>query len=256
MTATWRPDRVPDELVAMTRRVGDPAADLVVLAEGNTSMRLPDGSFAVKISGARMDRAAADDFVIVDPADLLKVLDSHETTQHELTGALAVAGGPTPRRASIETLVHLAALEYGGASVVAHTHPTTVVGLLSVEQAEALWAAPVFPDEAVLLGRPAWVPYVEPGLALGRAVASAIRDYADAAGRPPRLVLLGNHGIVALGRSTEEVEAITTMCVKAARVRAVALGAGTLARLDPVAGWALAERRDERDRRLRLGGGS
>ena len=62
------------ELVSLTRRLGDPDADLVVLAEGNTSARLPDGTFAIKASGSRMDQATAGDFVIADPEPLLSAL--------------------------------------------------------------------------------------------------------------------------------------------------------------------------------------
>ncbi len=247
---------IPDELVTLTRTLGDPAADLVVLAEGNTSARLADGTFAVKASGARMDRATAGDFVVTDPEPLLTALADHRTTQDTLSGLLDA--GPDadgrPRRASIETLVHVGAIEYGGASWVAHTHPTAVVGLLAVDRAEALWTEPLFPDEAVVLGPPAWVPYAEPGLALGRSVVASISEYADREGVTPRLVLLGNHGIVALGSTPAEVEAITTMCVKAARVRSVALGAGGLAPLNGDDARTLAGRPDEAERRTRLGG--
>lgn len=250
-----RPD-VPAELVDLTRRLGDPAADLVVLAEGNTSARLPDGTFAVKASGSRMDTATAGDFVVADPGPLLDALADPDASQDTLTRLLSagVDGGGRPRRASIETLVHVAALEYGGATWVAHTHPTAVVGLLAVEEAEELWAAPLFPDEAVVVGPPAWVPYAEPGLALGRAVVASITEYAEREGAPPRLVLLGNHGIVALGATPAETEAVTAMCVKAARVRSVALGAGRPAPLDGGHARDLAGRPDEAERRVRLGG--
>ncbi|MCH6163526.1 class II aldolase/adducin family protein [Streptomyces marispadix] len=275
MSALWKPEAVPGELVALTRRLGDPAADLVVLAEGNTSTRLADGTFAVKTSGARMDTAGADDFVVVDPGELTGVLrpfgqgrdaggaDRNGVSggvpggQDELTGALAVHGpyeGP-PRRASVETLVHLAALEYADAAWVAHTHPTAVVGLLACAAAEELWSAPLFPDEAVVLGRPAWVPYAAPGLELGRAVAESLTRYREAEGVPPRLVLLGNHGIVALGQTPAEVEAVTAMCVKAARIRSIALAAGGLSPLDAGHAAALAGRGDEKERWTRLGSG-
>lgn len=287
MSALWRPEAVPEELVGLTRRLGDPAADLVVLAEGNTSTRLPDGTFAVKTSGARMDTAAAGDFVVVDPQELLEVMrpdamrprakgpsttalrapgadgtagagGGRRPTQDDVTEALAVRGtyeGPRVR-ASVETLVHLAALEYADATWVAHTHPTAVVGLLACAAAEELWSAPLFPDEAVVLGRPAWVPYAAPGLELGRTVAESLIRYREAEGVPPRLVLLGNHGIVALGRTPAEVEAVTTMCVKAARIRSIALGAGGAAPLEAGHAAALAGRGDERERWTRLGGGA
>lgn len=250
-----RPD-VPAELVDLTRRLGDPAADLVVLAEGNTSARLPDGTFAVKASGSRMNTATAADFVVADPEPLLDALADPGVSQDRLTRLLStgVDEGGRPRRASIETLVHVGALEYGGATWVAHTHPTAVVGLLAVEEAEELWAAPLFPDEAVVVGPPAWVPYAEPGLALGRAVIASISEYADREGTPPRLVLLANHGIVALGATPAETEAVTAMCVKAARVRSVALGAGRPLPLDETHARDLAGRPDETERRVRLGG--
>ena len=255
MSVDHRPADVPAELVDLTRRLGDPAADLVLLAEGNTSARLPDGTFAIKASGARMDEATADDFVIADPEPLLAVLSDPMASQEALTALLDAGPDESgrPRRASIETLVHLVALEYGQATWVAHTHPTAVVGQLASARAEELWAAPLFPDEAVVLGPPAWVPYAAPGLALGRAVVASVTEYAVREGHPPRLILLGNHGIVALGATPAETAAITMMCVKAARVRAFALATGRLAFLDGGHARALAGRGDEAERRARLG---
>jgi rhamnose utilization protein RhaD (predicted bifunctional aldolase and dehydrogenase) len=247
------PAAVPAALVELTLRIGDPARDLVSLAEGNTSTTV-DGELVVKASGARMDRATADDFVAVDIDAAAKVLADGRSTQDGLSTLLALAGAPRGRRASIETLVHVAAVHVGGATWVAHTHPTAVVGLVSVEEGERLWQAPLFPDEAVVVGRPAWVGYHEPGLALGRAVARSLADHADRHGSPPRLVLLGNHGIVALGRSPEEVEAVTTMAVKAARTRLIAGIAGTPRYLDAAGGDALAARADEVARRASLAG--
>jgi rhamnose utilization protein RhaD (predicted bifunctional aldolase and dehydrogenase) len=263
MTFALCPDEVPDELVALTRRIGDPAADLVVLAEGNTSLRLPDGRFVVKASGSRMDLAAAGDFVVGELPELVDVLERGDTDQETLSRLLSAreparAGGPERSggnriRASIETLVHVVALA-AGATWVAHTHPTAVVGLLAVREAEELWSAPLFPDEAVVLGEPVWVPYAAPGIALGTAVHAAVRDRLDRDGVAPRLVLLGNHGIVALGATATEVETITTMAVKAARVRSVGLGAGTLAPLDAAHARELSARPDEAARRTLLGG--
>jgi rhamnose utilization protein RhaD (predicted bifunctional aldolase and dehydrogenase) len=248
VTFTARPSDVPGELVELTRRLGDPAADLVVLAEGNTSTRLDGDRFAVKASGARMDAAEAEHFVVGELAELLAVLDGGAADQRTLTELLSAGGA----RASIETLVHVAALA-AGATWVAHTHPTAVVGLLAVAGAEELWAAPLFPDEAVVLGEPVWVPYAAPGLALGQAVHAAIRERCERDGVPPRLVLLGNHGIVALGATATEVETVTTMAVKAARVRGVALAAGTPAPLDRTHARELAGRPDEAARRTMLG---
>jgi rhamnose utilization protein RhaD (predicted bifunctional aldolase and dehydrogenase) len=258
VTFAHLPAEVPADLVSLTRRLGDPAADLVVLAEGNTSVRLPGDRFAVKASGSRMDVAEAGDFVVGELPELVDVLERGDADQETLSRLLSA--GPvrerteaTRHRASIETLVHVVALA-AGADWVAHTHPTALVGLLAVEQARELWEAPLFPDEAVVLGEPVWVPYAAPGIALGAGVHAAVRERLDRDGAPPRLVLLGNHGIVALGASAVEVETITTMAVKAARVRAVALGAGTPAPLGIDHARELAGRPDEAARRTLLGG--
>jgi rhamnose utilization protein RhaD (predicted bifunctional aldolase and dehydrogenase) len=249
VTFAVRPSEVPAELVALTRRIGDPAADLVVLAEGNTSTRLSDDRFVVKASGSRMDLAEAGDFVVGELPELVDVLERGGTDQETLSRLLSAGAGS---KASIETLVHVVALA-AGATWVAHTHPTAVVGLLAVREAEELWSAPLFPDEAVVLGEPVWVPYAAPGIALGAAVHTAVRERLDRDGVAPRLVLLGNHGIVALGATATEVETITTMAVKAARVRSVALGAGTMSPLGIAHARELAGRPDEAARRTRLG---
>jgi hypothetical protein len=58
----------------------------------------------------------------------------------------------------------------------------------------------LFPDEAVVCGPvPLFVPYGEPGLPLGRIMLERFEAFLDEHGAPPRLVLLANHGIVALG---------------------------------------------------------
>jgi rhamnose utilization protein RhaD (predicted bifunctional aldolase and dehydrogenase) len=248
LTFSVRHSDVPAELVALTRRIGDPVADLVVLAEGNTSVRLPGDRFAVKASGSRMDLAEAGDFVVGELPELVDVLERSGTDQETLSRLLSAGSA----RASIETLVHVVALA-AGATWVAHTHPTAVVGLLAVREAEELWSAPLFPDEAVVLGEPVWVPYAAPGIALGTAVHAAVRERLDRDGVAPRLVLLGNHGIVALGATATEVETITTMAVKAARVRSVARGAGTMSPLGVEHARELAGRPDEAARRTRLG---
>jgi ribulose-5-phosphate 4-epimerase/fuculose-1-phosphate aldolase len=71
-------------------------------------------------------------------------------------------------------------------------------------------------------------------------------------GASPRLVLLANHGIVALGRTAAEVAAITAMAVKAARFRLGTQAAGGPSYLSPSQADRLAGRQDERERLQRL----
>jgi ribulose-5-phosphate 4-epimerase/fuculose-1-phosphate aldolase len=77
----------------------------------------------------------------------------------------------------------------------------------------------LFPDEVVCCGPASvLVPYTDPGLFLAREIRKRTENYIARYSRPPRVVLLENHGIVALGRTPDAVIAATLMAEKAARV--------------------------------------
>lgn len=250
-----------DRLVALSRELGDPAADLVILGEGNTSADLGDGSFLVKASGTSLAAARPGDFVRTDRQAVLDLVEDKTLDEHDQDGLrdrLAAAGhdrsGPRP---SIETMLHALALDLPGVAVVAHTHPTWVNTLLCSDRAGELVAGALFPDQVVVCGAASpLVPYAEPGLPLGRAFRDALRAHVDRHGQPPLLVYLGNHGIVALGATERQAAQVTAMAVKAARVLAGALAVGNPVRLDPATVRRLADRDDERYRQSVLAGGT
>jgi rhamnose utilization protein RhaD (predicted bifunctional aldolase and dehydrogenase) len=255
MTAVWDPSLVGEELVALTRALGERERDLVILAEGNTSQRLPDGRVVVKASGSAMRRATAEDFVVVDVDPLVELIRSPAATQADLTAALdAGEHEGRRRRASIETLVHVAARSLAPTSFVGHTHPTAVVGLLASVHGATAWDRHVYSDEAVVVGRPLYVPYATPGIDLGRIYLRALEDYADAHGELPTLVLLGNHGIVVNAPSAAGVEAASQMAVKGARVRVAAYSVGGVTPLETASVDKFFVREDVIERRARLGG--
>lgn len=247
-------------LVDLSRALGDPAADLVILGEGNTSAGLADGSFLVKASGAALQHAGDDDFVRLDRAAVLHVIEDRSLDDFDiasLAGRLRAAGlDGSPRTPSIETMLHALALDLPGIGYVGHTHPTAVNALLCSRRAEEHLAEPLFPDQVVVCGRHTlFVPYAEPGLPLARAVRDGLREHTDRHGYPPKLIYLGNHGIVALGSSAQEVRQITAMSVKAARVLSGALAAGGPRALPAASADRIDRRPDEAHRRQVLSGG-
>ena len=139
------------------------------------------------------------------------------------------------RRGSIEALVHVSvqALSPNPAATrfVGHTHPTEVVGLLASVHAETAWDRHVYSDEAVVIGRPLYVPYAMPGIALGQVFHAALRQRVQETGVMPSLILLGNHGIVAVGPTADAVDGISAMAAKGARVRTIAHSVGGVAPL-------------------------
>jgi rhamnose utilization protein RhaD (predicted bifunctional aldolase and dehydrogenase) len=243
------------ELVELSRAIGRQERDLVVLAEGNTSVRLQDGSFFVKASGARLESADPASFVRVRLEPLLEaVLGDAPRDVRELLRSARVASSAAAAQPSIETFLHAVAIGRGGAQWVIHTHPTELTGLLCSSAAEELLlSGAVFPDEAVVCGaRPLYVRYAEPGLELARALARQLDDHIEGFGAPPRVILLANHGLVALGASAAEAESVTVMAVKAARVRVHALAAGGVRPLAPASVEAIIARQDEVERRALL----
>lgn len=255
MAVGWHPELVSDELVALTRSLGDPAKDLVILAEGNTSQRLADGRIAVKTSGANMASSTKEAFVVVDIEPLAELMRAPAASQADLTRALdAGEHGGLRRRGSIETLIHVGVQSIQPTAFVAHTHPTAVVSLLASVHAATAFEEPVYSDEAIVLGRPLFIPYAEPGIALGRLVFGRLRDYFEGTGTLPSLVLLGNHGIVAIASNAASAEAISLMAVKGSRVRLNAYAVGGVAGLgaDTVAKYS--DRSDFAERRRQLAG--
>ena len=76
-------------------------------------------------------------------------------------------------------------------------------------------------DAVVVCGRvPAIIPYVDPGFALAKAVQTELTHFRDLYGTLPKLLLLENHGPVAMGSSAREVMNIMLMADKWARTLA------------------------------------
>jgi rhamnose utilization protein RhaD (predicted bifunctional aldolase and dehydrogenase) len=99
-----------------------------------------------------------------------------------------------------------------------------------------------------------FVPYTDPGLKLAQAIRSAVVAYIKRLARPPRVILLENHGFIALGATPEAVLAATLMGAKAAEifVGATAIGAKPQF-LTPAQVARIAGRPDEHYRQKALG---
>lgn len=256
MTVVHAPEQVSQELVELTRSLGRPERELAILAEGNTSQLLDRGKLAVKASGSRMATATAEDFLVVDVAPLAALLTDPAATQQDLTAALdAGTVGGRRRRASIETLVHVAVQAVAPTAFVGHTHPTAVVGLMASVRAEGAFDRLVYSDEAAVVGRPLYVPYAQPGLALGRVFHERLRRRYEETGELPALALLGNHGIVAMAPTVEGIDGISAMAVKGAQVRATAYAVGGIAPLSDESVTAFFDREDVTERRHHLARG-
>ena len=86
------------------------------------------------------------------------------------------------------------------------------------------------------------VPYVHPGVPLALAIRDGVEGHINHFGEAPRLVLLRNHGLIALGKTANSVLAATLMAEKAARIFLGAASVGGPSFMDEenvarIAGW-------------------
>ncbi len=254
------------DLVNMTRALGEPAKDYVIIGEGNTSMRIDDESFYVKASGHQMHNISESGFVAVRFQPMLATLDDPPRTLSEqkaiTNSAIIDADSAFPSNAlggtegglalspSIEVSFHAMLLHDCGVKFIGHTHPTIINQIMCSEYAADFALKRRFPDEVVLCGpQSALVPYADPGLPLAILMRQRLRKFMAAHGEAPKLILLENHGMIALGDSPAEILNITAMAVKAARIHLGALLTGKPTYLPEAEVWHLYRRPDEIYRR-------
>lgn len=241
-------------LLALCHRIGDPALDLVIAAEGNISARSGEDVFTIKASGCSLHTMGADRLVEVRSATLLALLDSPTVTDEQTATAYRRACvDPDAPMPSVEAILHAVLYEQTTAEVIVHTHPTAVNALLCSASAPLLVQGALFPDQIVVLGpHQLLVPYVDPGVSLARAVRDAVGAFITEHGQAPRVVYLANHGMFALASTPDEAVHITLMAVKAARILAGAIAAGGAVRLPDAQVARIENRPDEHYRRRAL----
>lgn len=215
-------------LVELTRTLGQPHLDYVIIGEGNTSCRIDDDTFWIKASGQQMHNIQADGFTAVQFAPILAMLDDSPgdlAAQKVLMQAARVDA--SMRLPSVEVTFHAMLLHECGVRYIGHTHPVAVNRLMCSTRAEQFARNRMFPDEAVLCGpESVFVPYRDPGLPLALEIRAQTRAYMDKNGEAPKVILLENHGLIALGQTTAEILSVTAMCVKAAHIFAGACAVG------------------------------
>jgi rhamnose utilization protein RhaD (predicted bifunctional aldolase and dehydrogenase) len=237
-------------LVGMSAELGAPAHDLAILGEGNTSARTDADTFWVKGSGVQLGNVGRDGFVRVRFAPILGAIDGpalDDTALRELLQAATVEGRRPP---SIETFLHALCLQQPGVCFVGHTHPSAAVGLLSGLRSRELFAGCLFPDQIAVLGPAlAYVPYADPGLPLALMVRRVLAEFSDCHQQGPKVLLMENHGTIALGSTAKEVLSITLMLVKTCRILAHSILAGGPRFLSPAQVDRIDKRPDELLRR-------
>lgn len=243
-------------LLALSRDLGREERKLAILGEGNTSTRLTEGTFLVKASGANLATLEACGVTECRLAELLALLERKAMPDAAIDAALLAARSDArARKPSVEAIFHAYLLTLPGVNFVGHTHPIAVNQVLCSKRARTLAKRRLFPDEVVCCGvESVFVPYLDPGLKLAQGIRAAVIAYIKRLARPPRVILLENHGLIALGPTPESVLAATLMATKAAEIFVGAAAMGGQPRFITAAHVArIAGRPDEHYRQKALG---
>lgn len=242
-------------LLALSHHLGDARLRMAILGEGNTSVRLDDETFLVKASGSNLATLQAADVTRCSFACLLPLLDAEGATDIAVDQALMAARlDPAAKKPSIEAIFHAFLLTLPGVRCVGHVHAIAVNQLLCSPRAREFADRRACPDEIVMCGvESVFVPYADPGLGLSRAIRREVIGFVKRTGRDPKLILLQNHGIIAVGPSPKAVLGSLLMAEKAAEIFIGAAALGGPVFLSPEQCERIAGRPDEHYRQKMLG---
>jgi rhamnose utilization protein RhaD (predicted bifunctional aldolase and dehydrogenase) len=195
---THGPERGNDvALLAYATRLVGSRPDLAMHGGGNTSFKGIIKTVAgddvaalfVKASGVALEAVLPSDFVCLDHVYLKKLRAVSSLTDEimadEFRTRMLKPGGALP---SIETLMH-AFLDQRS---IVHTHPTAILALTNRAGGEETIVAALGDDVGV-------VPYINAGLALGRAVADEFDGRKDL-----RAIVVMHHGLITWGTCLKE----------------------------------------------------
>lgn len=247
-------DRKWDSLLRLSHDLGREDLGWAILGEGNTSARLDAETFLVKASGCSLGTIAKDDLVACRTLPLVSFLDRRNASDQEVDTALyASRVNEGAKKPSVETLFHAYLLSLPGIEFVGHTHAPAVNQILCSPRAKKFAQQRILPDEVVCCGSESlYIPYIDPGLKLARAIRSGTLTYYKRKRIFPRVIVLQNHGIITIGATAKAVLAAMMMAEKAASIwiGAAAFGGPTFMSKEQV--HRIASRQDEEVRRREM----
>lgn len=241
-------------LVKLSREIGREDRHLAILGEGNTSAKLSPTQFAVKASGSMLATLTDADVTVCDTAKVLATFDKKSPTDAEIENLLLDSRAePHAKKPSVESMFHASLLQLENIHYVGHCHPLAANQILCSPRARDFAERRLFPDEIVCCGPASvYVPYADPGLPLAREIRERTNAFIQQHRQVPRLILLQNHGLIALGATPNAVLACILMATKAAAIFGGAAAMGGPVFLTPDHVSRIAGRADEAYRQQQL----
>jgi rhamnose utilization protein RhaD (predicted bifunctional aldolase and dehydrogenase) len=219
MTAPNREEKLKS-LLQLSHQLGDKNLRMAILGEGNASAKLSAETFLVKASGCSLGTLDESGVVECRAQPLLDLLEKKNLSDAVIDGTLLDSRlDAKAKKPSVEALFHAYFLSLPDIGFVGHTHAPNVNSILCSPRAQEFADKRIFPDEIVCCDvASAFVPYTDPGLKLAQAVRKQTEKFLKDFGRPPRVILMKNHGIITLGRTVEGVLSAMLMAEKTAGI--------------------------------------
>lgn len=207
-------------LLELCRGLGIEERKLAILGEGNVSATVSEAEFLIKASGSSLASMSGDDLTLCNADAVRALLDRKGITDGEIESALMESRSrPGDKKPSVEAAFHAWLLTLENVQFVGHCHPTAVNQVLCSPRARDFAERRLFPDEVVCCGPASvFVPYTDPGLPLAREIRERTLLFIKQHITVPRLILLQNHGLIALGPTGQPVLSAILMATKAAEI--------------------------------------
>lgn len=243
-----------DKLTWLSREIGRDDRRLAILGEGNASADAGDGTFWIKASGGNLATLDHSGLTRVKSDTIMAAIDDASLDDTGVRDVLLAARADAEAKLpSVETFMHAVCLKEAGAKWIGHCHPVSVLQVLCSKLGAAPFLQHIFPDEIVVCGRHlAVVPYIDPGIELARGVRVSLAQFRQEHGGAPKVILLVNHGPVALGATEREVLNILLMLDKWARILAGSFALGGPEFLPETISTRIDTRPDEHYRRAQI----
>ena len=204
-------------LLDLAHWAGNHPSRFIAGTEGAVAAILPGGkSFAVSAAHTSLARLEEASLVEFDLAKTQALLALDEAPAEKIAEAQINPAAPAPSADAI-AFADLFTLE--GARFALHTQPIQINQIVCSPRARQFSDRRNLPQEILACGQASvLVPFMPPGLLLAKEIRRRICLFRDRYKSTPRLVLIQNHGMIALGESVEAVQITTEAAVKYAEI--------------------------------------
>lgn len=207
---------INNALLELAHWAGSHPARLVLGNEGSVAATLPGDLFAVSAAHTSLARLEAGSLVGFDLMKAQALLSLEDLPPKALAEAQTNPAAPVP---SADALAFADLFAFEGVQFALHTQPIPINQIACSPRARQFTDRRNLPEEILACGQASvLVPFFPPGLALAKEIRRRIALWRDRYKAVPKLIVIQNHGMIALGATVEEVQSVTEMAVKYAEI--------------------------------------